>query len=102
MKKMIFASAVLLLAVGSCSKKTSAPATAAVDGASVFSQSCARCHGAQGVKDERTPNLQTIALDKEGLIKSITYGKNKMPAFEEKLSAAEIAAVADLIVSWHK
>lgn len=102
MKKTVFTFIALIALVASCSKKT-APTTAAaaVDGASVFSNNCARCHGPQGVKDERTPNLQTIALDKNGLVKSITYGKGHMPAFEGKLTASEISAVADLIVSWH-
>jgi mono/diheme cytochrome c family protein len=94
-----------LLLIASCSQKTSAPTAAkekVYDGAHIFAKNCARCHGAQGVKDERTPNLQTIALDKTGLVKSITYGKGHMPAFEDKLSPEEISAVADLILSWHK
>ncbi|MBL0309476.1 MAG: cytochrome c [Bacteroidetes bacterium] len=102
MKKIILAAAVVLLTIASCSKKSGAPTASAPDGASVFSKNCARCHGAEGVKDERTPNLQTIAMDKAGLIKVITNGKNKMPSFEDKLSAAEIAATAELILSWHK
>lgn len=108
MKRILTISALIFLAA-SCSKKTSAPtsdttakAEKVIDGATVFGSNCARCHGAQGVKDERTPNLQTIALDKAGLVKSITYGKGHMPAFEDKLSSAEISAVADLIVGWHK
>lgn len=102
MKKTLIAAAAILLTVASCSKKGSAPVATAPDGASLFKSYCARCHGSEGVKDERTPNLQTIALDKTGLINSITNGKGKMPAFQEKLSAAEIAAVSDLIISWHK
>ena len=96
---------VLAIAIGSCSKK-SAPTKetdkeVVINGAALYLSSCARCHGAEGVKDSRTPNLQTIALDKAGLVKSITYGKGHMPAFEDKLSVAEISAVADLIVGWH-
>ncbi|HLP49743.1 MAG TPA: cytochrome c [Chitinophagales bacterium] len=102
MKKLSLAIIVLLVAIASCTKKSASTAAAAPDGAKIFASDCARCHGAQGVKDSRTPNLQTIALDKTGLIQSITKGKGHMPAFEDKLSAAEIAAVADLIVSWHK
>jgi mono/diheme cytochrome c family protein len=99
----IFLASFLLIA--SCSK-TTAPtaekaAPAVASGAEIFAKSCQRCHGAEGIKDSRTPNLQTIALDKAGLVKSITNGKNNMPAFGEKLSAAEISAVADLIVGWH-
>lgn len=104
MKKTILCICALVLAVASCSKKT-APTTDAkevvISGTNIFSGNCARCHGPQGIKDERTPNLQTIALDKAGLVNSITYGKGHMPSFQDKLSAAEISAVADLIVSWH-
>ena len=104
MKKIIFAFIIIAISIASCTKK-SAP-TAAVkekvyDGANIFASNCARCHGAAGVKDSRTPNLQTIALDKAGLVNSITKGVGHMPAFEDKLSTAEIAAVADLIVGWH-
>ena len=98
------AAIVLLALIASCLKKTT-PTTdtkTSADGAKIFASNCARCHGAEGVKDSRTPNLQTIALDKAGLVKSITYGKGHMPAFEDKLTAEEISAVADLIVSWHK
>jgi len=95
--------AIALMIVASCSKKTTPTAdrAVAVNGADVFAKHCQRCHGAQGVKDSRTPNLQTIALDKAGLVKSITNGKGFMPAFADKLSTAEIEAVSDLIVSWH-
>ena len=104
MKKIIFAFVIIAISITSCTKK-SAP-TAAVkekvyDGANIFASNCARCHGAAGVKDSHTPNLQTIALDKAGLVNSITKGVGRMPAFEDKLSTAEIAAVADLIVGWH-
>ncbi len=102
MKKLAFAAIVLTIAIASCSKKTTATAAASPDGAKIFAGNCARCHGDMGVKDSRTPNLQTIDLDKSGLVNSITHGKGHMPAFEDKLTAAEISAVADLIVSWHK
>lgn len=103
MKKLLFATLLAFVSIVSCSKKAAptSDAKAAVDGAGLFSKNCARCHGPEGIKDERTPNLQTIPLDKAGLVKSITYGKGDMPAFQEKLSEAEIAAVADLIVGWH-
>ena len=103
MRKVVFAIAVILILIASCSKK-SAPiidAARVIDATAVFSKNCARCHGAQGVNDNRTPNLKTIALDKPSLIKSIAYGKGQMPAFEDNLSMQEISAVADLIVGWH-
>jgi len=102
MKKIVLATLAIIFVIASCSKKSS-PTAAKIDGAPIFANNCARCHGPEGVKDNngRTPNLQTIALDKNGLVNSITNGKGHMPAFQDKLSAAEISAVADLIVSWH-
>lgn len=100
MKKVIVALVFIVFAVASCSKKSS-PEGSAKSGAAIFAKNCARCHGKAGVKDSRTPNLQTIALDKDGLVKSITNGKMDMPAFGKKLSAQQISDVADLIVSWH-
>jgi|GEM_PF-1124060 len=104
MKKYTFLILAFIFLIASCTKKSAPTASAvkAIDGASVFSHNCARCHGPQGIKDSRTPELPTIALDKAGLVHSITNGKNKMPSFKDKLSADEISAVADLIVSWHK
>jgi mono/diheme cytochrome c family protein len=103
MKKYTLTILAAILLVASCSKK-SVPTTSAkptADGTAIFSTNCARCHGPQGIKDSRTPNLQTIALDKAGLVYSITNGKGHMPAFKDKLSTDEISAVADLILSWH-
>lgn len=101
MKKIMFAFVVIVISIASCSKKSAPTTVKALDGAPIFANNCARCHGADGIKDSRTPNLHTIALDRAGLVKSITHGKGHMPAFEDKLSAAEISAVADLIVDWH-
>ena len=94
MRNTAITTVIVLLLIASCSKKTTPTASApkAVNGATVFSQNCARCHGEQGIKDSRTPNLQTIPLDKAHLVNSITNGKNKMPAFKGKLSDADIKA----------
>ena len=103
MRKTILAALFIIFVIASCSKKA-APTTASkivmIDGSKVFSQNCARCHGPQGIGD-RTPNLQTIALDKTHLVNSITNGKGHMPSFKDKLSPDEISVVADLIVGWH-
>ncbi len=105
MKKIMFVFALTVITIASCTKKaaptTDAPKEKLIDAAPIFASNCARCHGADGIKDSRTPNLHTIVLDKAGLVNSITHGKGHMPAFEDKLSVAEIAAVADLIVGWH-
>ncbi len=101
MKKILVVAACIVFAVASCSKKSS-PTASSKGGAAIFAKSCARCHGKEGVKDSRTPNLQTTTISREEMIKSITSGKMDMPAFGKKLTASEIASVADLIVSWHK
>lgn len=102
MKKILLGLMVVLTVIASCSKKAVPTANKALaHGADIYSKNCARCHGAQGVKDSRTPNLQTIPLNKEELVNSITNGKNYMPAFGKKLSADDISNVADLILSWH-
>ncbi len=103
MRKAAIATLAILFVIASCTKK-SAPAggTASIDGAAIFSKHCARCHGAQGVKDSRTPNLQTIAISRDQMINSITNGKDHMPAWKDKLSTAQISALADLIAGWHK
>jgi cytochrome c6 len=102
MRKTVIATLAFLFIIASCTKK-SAPSggTAAIDSAEIFSKHCAHCHGPQGVKDSRTPNLQTIAISRDQMVNSITNGKDHMPAWKDKLSTAQIGAVADLIVGWH-
>jgi mono/diheme cytochrome c family protein len=106
MRKATIAALFILLAIATDATKSSP--SAAVDGTAIFKKKCARCHGKEGIKDSRTPNLQTIDRTKEGLIKSTTNGKitegkkERMPAWKNKLSDEQISAVADLILSWHK
>ncbi len=71
-----------------------------------FKAKCAMCHGADAagktamgqklnIKDLRSPEVQKMT-DAE-LSTVITKGKNKMPAFEGKLSAAEVAQLATYV-----
>ena len=75
-------------------------------GAATFKAMCAMCHGADGAG--KTPmgaklsiaNLASPELQKKtdaALIESISKGKNKMPEFGSKLSAAEITQVKNFI-----
>ena len=72
------------------------------DGAAIFKASCAMCHGPDAagqtpmgktlkLKDLRSAEVQN-KTDAQ-LIKTITDGKGKMPAFGAKKTPAEIAAV---------
>lgn len=65
-------------------------------GAEVFTQACARCHGAAGEGTQRGRPMTGIALEQPDAavhIASITDGKGNMPAFAESLSAEQISAV---------
>src|SRR5262245_56142566 len=81
---------------------------AAADGKALYGSKCAMCHGAdgvakemwakQGAKNFNDPAFMKTLTD-EQLTKDITEGipAKKMPAFKEKMSAEEIAAVVKYI-----
>jgi mono/diheme cytochrome c family protein len=81
-------------------------ALVAQDAAGLYKTKCAACHGADGkggtpigkkmgLRDFASPEVQKMGDDE--LITIITKGKNKMPAYEKKLSDAEIKSVASYI-----
>jgi len=98
---------IVLFTIASCTKK-SVPtadkkpvAEVAVDGAAVFSQNCARCHGATGVEG-RAPNLSHLDYSHDEIVDKVKNGDGRMPAFVNKLSAKEINAVADFALHLKK
>jgi mono/diheme cytochrome c family protein len=71
----------------------------AQDAATMFKTKCAMCHGADAagnttmgkkfnIPDLRAPEIQKKS--KAELVTSIMKGKNKMPAFEGKLTADQV------------
>ena len=70
--------------------------------ASTFKTNCAICHGVDGAGTAlgnrfHTPDLRNIETQKKGaatLAKTISAGRNNMPAFANKLSAEEIDKLA--------
>ncbi len=75
----------------------------AEDAAALFKTKCAMCHGADAagktamgakfnIPDLRAPEIQKKSAADLGTV--IAKGKNKMPAFDGKLSAAEITQLA--------
>lgn len=71
----------------------------------LFRQKCARCHGDDGRGETvlgemlKIPNFTDRKwwkeeIKDERLVKSITHGKDQMPAFEKKLTRQEIALLA--------
>ena len=83
-----------------------APALAEQPGEAAFKAKCVMCHGADAagktamgtklnIPDLRSPQIRKLSVAELG--QTITKGKNKMPAFEGKLSSGDIAQVANYI-----
>jgi mono/diheme cytochrome c family protein len=72
------------------------------DGKAIFNdQGCSSCHtlGAAGSSGTIGPNLDQSTIDEAGAIKQVTNGGGVMPAFKDKLSEAQIKAVAHFVVT---
>jgi cytochrome c6 len=88
-----------------------APAFAQNSGSDVYKAKCAMCHGTDGLaatpvaKMMKVPSFKDPAMVKmtEGqMVEATTNGKAKMPAFKDKLSAAQIKAVVAYIRALQK
>ena len=100
------------LAVGFLLSLTTAVAGSAADGAALFKQHCALCHGKDGKADtpaakkfgakdlsaSKAEDAEIIRQIREG--KRDDKGKQLMPAFGEKLSADDVAALLEKVKSF--
>jgi mono/diheme cytochrome c family protein len=72
-------------------------------GKAVYAANCASCHGADGKGTATGPNLTDFAatskVSQAAWAQTIAGGKGKMPAFGDKLSAAEQAAGLEYVRS---
>lgn len=81
-------------------------AVAAPDGATIYMEKCKKCHGEKGEGNPKATEklckgvdpeklkLDPIATKTDAEVRKITAeGKDKMPAYQEKLTAEEIDAV---------
>lgn len=80
------------------------PAVAAEDGKALYESKCALCHGKDGVAKATAKGSANLndpawqkANDAAAIVKLTTEGRNKMPAYKEKLSAEQLQAIADYI-----
>jgi cytochrome c6 len=80
------------------------PAFAAEDGKALYESKCAMCHGKDGVAKATAKGSANLndpawqkANDAAAIVKLSTEGKNKMPAYKEKLTAEQIQAIANYI-----
>jgi cytochrome c6 len=98
---------VILLAVSFLTFALGRPALAAdaAQGAKVFSANCAACHmGGNNVvmanKTLKKEALEQFGMNSaEAITTQVTNGKNAMPAFGGRLSADEIANVAEYVLT---
>ena len=85
---------------------TAMPLAAAADNAAVYKAKCAACHGADGagqtpmgkkmnLRDLRSPEVQKQSNVE--LLKIVTDGKGKMPAYKTKLSADELKGLVEYL-----
>ncbi|HEX6852760.1 MAG TPA: cytochrome c [Candidatus Polarisedimenticolaceae bacterium] len=77
------------------------PAFAEPDGKALYESKCAMCHGKDGVAKPMAKGSANFndpafqkANDAAAIAKVASEGKNKMPAYKDKLSAADIQAIA--------
>ena len=62
-------------------------------GAEIFQQKCQRCHGENG-EGKNGPNLTKLGDDTDAQLRTIIHdGHDKMPAFAQQLTDAQINAV---------
>ncbi len=90
MKRILFAVAALSLA------------GAAHADAALFQQKCASCHGKDGKPSPvgqkmGAPDLHAVKGSEKELAAAISNGKNKMPAYKDKLTAEQIDSLAKYI-----
>ncbi len=74
----------------------------AEEAAQLYQQKCVACHGKDGKGTAvglkmGAKDFATVKLSEPEMVKVITDGKNKMPAFKGKLTDAQIQEVAKFI-----
>lgn len=87
------------------------PAFAQSNGAVTYKSKCAMCHGADGLGTTPAGKMMKAASFKDpavakasdsALIATVAHGKNKMPAYQGKLSDAEIKSVVAYVRALEK
>lgn len=78
----------------------SGPESASIDVAKLFQDNCSRCHGDKR-QGKNGPSLLPERLTKDASVyeKTITNGSGLMPAWGNRLSAEEINALAEWILT---
>ncbi len=80
------------------------------DGATVYQQNCRKCHGATGTPSARIagmypemkPLSEVSGVSADSIVTLLTNGTGDMKSFKDKLSAAEMQAVAKYVLTLGK
>lgn len=89
-----------LLDASAGAQETKFPPDQIAKGAALFAVNCATCHGTQMRNPQWAIDLKTFPRDaRSRFIDSVTYGKRTMPAWEDVLSADDIAALWSYVVA---
>ena len=77
------------------------PSALGNDGKAIFQNECASCHTlkAAGATGTVGPNLDQLKLAQAIVVRQVTNGGAVMPPFKDKLTPAQIAAVASFVSS---
>jgi mono/diheme cytochrome c family protein len=95
-----FLTAYLVTRGDDSSKSTPTTTTGgAANGKALFSENCASCHTLADADANGTvgPNLDDLQPSKSVVVRQVTDGGGGMPAFGDRLSTAQIAAIADYV-----
>lgn len=95
---IVAAGAVVMLATGARS-----PAAQEPDGAALYTQHCKKCHGATGTPTARMLEMYTTlkpltemkGVSADSIVTLLVVGTETMKPYTDKLTAAEMKAVAE-------
>ncbi|HVS86327.1 MAG TPA: c-type cytochrome [Gaiellaceae bacterium] len=84
---------------GQSGPEAASPSTLGTDGKTIFSSECASCHTLKAAGSSGTvgPNLDQLKPPFETVQHQVEHGGGVMPAFQGKLSQAQIDAVAHFV-----
>ena len=102
---------ILLLAAGIRPAAGQEPAAQAPDGKALYEQNCRKCHGATGTPSERMVEMyatlkpfgQMTGVSADSIVTLLVAGGTEgMKSYKDKLTAAELRAVADYTLTLSK
>jgi mono/diheme cytochrome c family protein len=111
LKGVVAAGVFVLLAAAARPAAGQEPAAPAPDGKALYEQHCRRCHGATGTPSERMvgmyetlkPLSQLTGVSADSIVTLLVVGGTEgMKSYKDKLTAAELKAVAEYTLTLSK